>query len=514
MKLFNYATNDYPIKFIKQNFQKMFSQTFLISCFISILEIREVQNLPFEDYSVVQMPFIDWNQLRDEADAAKSPIQFPLEINRNSYLIALHRRKTIFTLDAEIVIHGPEDDEIINASDFQTESVNGYVVNHPHSHLRGYIDDGIFIGIITIGEDNFYVEPADKYLNETRKGEVIIYQNTIDVDDAMPNCQNNTDVAPSLKPDYSQQLCNSSKQFCADDKSSYHNYNEMAHESKSLVHDEFSEAARVGRVCKLKVVGDHFFTRVVNHNNVGKAIKNMEFHIHEVDQMYRMTDFDANGRPDDIRVRVAKAEIFRNPSDRNYLLGEPGTTANYFLEKFTHYDHSGLCGAMAFSGRVFPEHTLGFAYRGGPGNTGGICYPRTKTPGKEKSMNVGMVTLIGTSGEVPMKQSSVLVAHELGHMFGSAHDESAEEGRCQSSDTAKQFIMAAVSNPGTSENNRRFSSCSKRMINANLIANGKCLDCRGRQCSGCLNVIKSTFLNTTVRIFAIITAIFLRKNIS
>ncbi|GAB6029200.1 hypothetical protein CHUAL_004973 [Chamberlinius hualienensis] len=513
MKLSIYPVSFHSMKFLKQNFQKMFSQTVLIFCFISLFEIREVQNLPFQDYSVVHMPFIDWNKLKDEADAAKAPLQVPIEIDGNSYLIALHRRKPIFTSDAIIVVHGPEDDEIINANDFQTEPVNGYVVNHPHSHLRGYIDDGIFNGIISIGQNNFYVESADKYLDDTREGEVIIYQNTIDDENSMSNCKHNTENVTNLKPDYSQQSWNSSKHFCADDRSSYHDYNGISHHPKFLVHGEFSEAAGVGRVCKLKVVADHYFTRDLNHNNVGKAIKNMEFHVSEVDHMYRVTDFDGNGRPDDIRVRVAKAEVFRNPKDRNYLLGEPGTNATYYLDRFSYYNHDGLCGAMAFSGRAFPDDTLGYAYRGGPGKTGGICFPRTMSEGREKSLNVGMITFMDLRGEISMKQSSVLVAHELGHMFGSQHDDVMEGGRCMSNNKARHFIMSAASNPGTTEINRKFSSCSLKMISANLRANGACLTCRGRQCNGSLNVMKSTFLNSAVRIIAIIAAMVFKSNI-
>lgn len=393
------------------------------------------------------------------------PIRFTVTAFGKNFSINVQRGESGFTSNAKVVIHDSgEKVKEIPAKDLQTNYVEGCLLGEQNSYVHGHLPNGVFTGVISTINDTFYIEPAHKYFDNANISDAIIYR------------ESDVQMNPHLAN-------NSRTKFCL----TATNCLPVATSAPILPEDENSNIdilpAVIGKVCKVKAVADPWFYREFNRGNEDQTVASMEMLLKEVDKMYRVTDFDGDGRPDNVRVRMHKAEVYKSISDKNFLMGDPQINVTTYLELFTYYDHKGFCAALAFTFLVFKDNVLGYAFRGSPDYSGGICYPEVRVEGKRRSMNTGLVTFATPAGPLVMAQGSVLVAHELGHMFGSRHDEDLEGGACFFEPEDQHFIMSSMANPGTSVINRQFSQCSLRYMRHNLKVHGNCLLCRGRECS-------------------------------
>jgi hypothetical protein len=74
-------------------------------------------------------------------------------------------------------------------------------------------------------------------------------------------------------------------------------------------------------------------------------------------------------------------------------------------------------------------------------------------------LNTGFTTVLNYNRRVPRAVSTITTTHELGHNFGSVHDEATEE--CTPGEFGNSngnYIMFASATDGSKTNNRKVSS--------------------------------------------------------
>ncbi|OAD56554.1 Disintegrin and metalloproteinase domain-containing protein 10 [Eufriesea mexicana] len=405
---------------------------------------------------------------------------------QRQWTLRLIRDKSLFSKDATFEnTDGPIAFDV-------SHSYVGTVLEDENAMVQGIVtEDGLFDGTVVTAFEEYYIEPTNRYLNKEEDTSPPYHSIAYRVSDVLTPRRSLPCASHRLRQSTSHDSTEraSNHGYGNDSRTLYEPllgerqaFYSKENGARVLTSDRdktvarmetTSDGDRIARhlhkratvdprktTCMLYLQADHqFFAR---YGTEEACIEVMTRHVQRVNSIYKHTDFNQDGRPDNIsfmikRVKVHSEDALRDPNYR--FPGNYGVEK--YLELFSEEDYDAFCLAYMFTYRDFEMGTLGLAWTGDLKNAGGVCEKNGHYRGSMKSLNTGIVTLLNYGKHVPPAVSHVTLAHEIGHNFGSPHDPE----QCTPGGEDGNFIMFARATSGDKRNNNRFSPCSLSAIN-------------------------------------------------
>ena len=111
-------------------------------------------------------------------------------------------------------------------------------------------------------------------------------------------------------------------------------------------------------ICNLAIVIDHTFFREIAQSNVGMAVTIVTQHVAQADYIFRMTDMDFDGLPNNIGFEIHNIKIFETLAAADYRLKDMSLTKEELIRRISMYDFSDYCLAIGFLYRDFGQRVF------------------------------------------------------------------------------------------------------------------------------------------------------------
>ena len=275
--------------------------------------------------------------------------------------------------------------------------------------MIGHILDGVFDGIIHSKHGQFHVERANKFFGSPQMFHSIIYR---DIDVQTPENSPSTCGVKGALLERLKQLSSHAVPL-SDDREALYGTDTSSRMKRNTINGNL--------FCPIRVAADHLFLANVGGGSIVNTMSDIVSVIASVQAIYRQTDFiNSDGMSDNIQPVVVKLEILEQ-SMPGYRYGANNIGVNDFLDLWSQEDQNAYCLALLLTYRDFDGGVLGLAWVAQPpgGNRGGICEQRVRLSAGNRNLNTAIVTFLNYGQMQPRSVSTITIAHEFGHNFGS-----------------------------------------------------------------------------------------------
>ncbi|XP_027742710.1 disintegrin and metalloproteinase domain-containing protein 17 isoform X1 [Empidonax traillii] len=422
------------------------------------------------DYDILSQSSIQQHSLK------KRDLQPETHVERLLSFSALQRHfKLYLTATAEhfsekfqaLIVdgEGKEKEYRVQWQDFFT----GHVVGEHNSKVVAHIGDEDFTVRINTDGEEYNIEPLWRFVDDVEDERLLVYRSE-DIKDF--SRLQSPKVCGYLKLNEEELL----PKGLEDRKQ-----NEANIHRKKRATPENSK-----NTCKMLVVADHRFFKYMGRGEESTTINYLIELIDRVDDIYRNTSWD-DGTFNGYGIQIEQIIIHNEPNsvkpgEKHYNMArsypddkKDAWDVKMLLEQFS-FDiaekAAHVCLAHLFTYQDFDMGTLGLAYVGSPrpNSHGGIC-PKayySQIAKKDIYLNSGLTSTKNYGKTILTKEADLVTTHELGHNFGAEHDPDSLPECAPTEDEGGKYVMYPIAVSGDHENNKMFSSCSKKSIHRTI----------------------------------------------
>ncbi|KFO84682.1 Disintegrin and metalloproteinase domain-containing protein 17, partial [Buceros rhinoceros silvestris] len=429
------------------------------------------------DYDILSQSSIQQHSLK------KRDLQPETHVERLLSFSALQRHfKLYLTATAEhfsekfqaLVVdgEGKEKEYRVQWQDFFT----GHVVGEHNSKVMAHIGDEDFTVRINTDGEEYNIEPLWRFVDNVQDERLLVYRSE-DIKDF--SRLQSPKVCGYLKLNEEELLPKGLEDGKQNEASDHRKKRAVPENSKNT--------------CKMLVVADHRFFKYMGRGEESTTINYLIELIDRVDDIYRNTSWD-NGAFNGYGIQIEQIIIHNEPNpvnrgEKHYNMAKSypddrkdAWDVKMLLEQFS-FDiaekAAHVCLAHLFTYQDFDMGTLGLAYVGSPrpNSHGGIffiCFFLTSiayySPIAKKDifLNSGLTSTKNYGKTILTKEADLVTTHELGHNFGAEHDPDSLPECAPTEDQGGKYVMYPIAVSGDHENNKMFSSCSKKSIHRTI----------------------------------------------
>jgi len=107
--------------------------------------------------------------------------------------------------------------------------------------------------------------------------------------------------------------------------------------------------------CNLGIIIDHTFYQQIAYSNRELAVSIVTQHIAHADFIFRMTDMDFDGLPNNIGFEISNIRIYETVNAAGYRLNDMSKTKEQLMNDLCRYNFDGYCLAVGFFFREFGQ---------------------------------------------------------------------------------------------------------------------------------------------------------------
>ncbi|XP_062522964.1 disintegrin and metalloproteinase domain-containing protein 10-like [Corticium candelabrum] len=409
-------------------------------CYISTLRICLTDNNGLGHYIRNYEEVI----MQEKPGRSEGELELLFWVFERPFDLLLRRNDKLFhsSMKVHVVSEKGIEEKDFDHSNYYVGTIRGASGSIVHGY---YSNEYGFDGIIQLTEETYYVEPAQRFPSTSFSSPTVVYR-------------------------LSDVVYNETVKFVFHGKlaSALHMENFVSNHYRSRRGTRFDSNKNT---CGIAVVADYEFFSGPGESSEATTISEMSYHIQQANTIFRNTEF--SNEIQNIGFRIDKTIIYTtedNPFDGNFQVDE-------FLDTFSELDFRDFCLAHLFAYKDFQNGVIGLAWVGDTSSgSGGVCETeRITTRYGDRSLNTGFTTLFNYQRRVLRAVSTITTTHELGHNFGSWHDEASEEcSPGEFGDSNGNYIMFASATDGSKSNNQQFSPCSKPVMADVISAKGGC----------------------------------------